>query len=160
MADRPLFFAVTEVRKNSKQDAKQGPKCMFVSQFPMFRRVGRMGMKRPEQQLQKCVFEHFRLRGAPRVMAFHCPNGGWRSRVEGAILKAMGTVPGIPDVCVIRDGRAYFLELKCEGGRITRAQRECHRELVRAGAIVGVAVGIDEALDWLESHGLLRGRRV
>jgi hypothetical protein len=118
---------------------------------------GARGMKRrPEQELQRSVFEHYRLRGAPGVMMFHCPNGGWRSRVEAAILKAMGTTPGIPDVCCVKDGRAYFLELKANSVRLTKTQRECHAALVAAGAIVGTAVGIDQALQWLESHELLR----
>jgi hypothetical protein len=30
--------------------------------------------------------------------------------------------------------------------------------MIAAGAVVGVAVGIDQALDWLEGHHLLRGR--
>jgi hypothetical protein len=42
---------------------------------------------RPEQQIQRAVFQHLHQRGAPDVFAFHPANGGWRSAVEGAIFK-------------------------------------------------------------------------
>jgi hypothetical protein len=71
----------------------------------------------------------------------------------------MGTLAGCPDICAIRDGRAFFLELKVDGGRLSKTQRECHAALIEAGATVGTAVGIDEALRWLEHHKLLRGQR-
>jgi hypothetical protein len=118
-----------------------------------------MKRRQPEAQLQRSVFEHFKLRRAPGVVAFHIPLGGWRTRTEGAILKSMGTLAGCPDICAIRNGRAFFLELKVAGARLSKTQRECHAALAAAGAIVGTAVGIDAALDWLEGHQLLKGRR-
>ena len=42
---------------------------------------------RPEQAIQRAVFDHLRQRGAPGTFAFHPPNGGWRSVIEAAILK-------------------------------------------------------------------------
>jgi hypothetical protein len=60
---------------------------------------------RPEQQIQRAVFEHLAIRGAPAVFAFHPANGGWRTRVEAAILKAMGVRAGVPDVIAIEGGR-------------------------------------------------------
>jgi hypothetical protein len=113
---------------------------------------------RPEQQIQRAVFQHLHQRGAPNVFAFHPANGGWRSAVEGAIFKALGVVAGVPDVVVIRDGVTYALELKSEGGHLSDSQRATHEAMIAAGAIVGVAIGLDEALRWLEGHGLLTGR--
>jgi hypothetical protein len=34
---------------------------------------------RPEQQIQRAVFEHLAIRAASTVFAFHPANGGWRS---------------------------------------------------------------------------------
>jgi hypothetical protein len=49
------------------------------------------------------------------------------------------------------------LELKRDqGGRVTQEQRNCLAALERAGATVGVAHGLDEALDQLGKWGLLR----
>ena len=59
----------------------------------------------PETQIQRAVIEHIAWRARPGVFAFHVPNGGWRSRVEGAILKAIGTVAGVPDIICIFQGR-------------------------------------------------------
>ena len=117
-----------------------------------------MRRRHPEQQIQRAVFDHFKLRGASNVFAFHPANGGWRTAVEGAILKAMGVTPGVPDVIAIKDGKIFGLELKSDAGRLTETQRDTIDAMQRAGAIVGTARGIDEALAWLEAHALLRGR--
>jgi VRR-NUC domain len=113
---------------------------------------------RPEQQLQRAVFQHLRARGAPNVFAFHPANGGFRTPAEAAIFKGLGVVPGVPDVIIIRDGKTYALELKAEGGRVTPAQEKAIDDLRRAGADAGIAVGIDDALEWLEERQLLIGR--
>ena len=45
---------------------------------------------------ERAVFEHLALRAASTVFAFHPANGGWRSRVEAAILKGMGVKSRCP----------------------------------------------------------------
>jgi hypothetical protein len=116
-----------------------------------------MTRSRPEQQIQRAVFEHLAIRAASTVFAFHPANGGWRSRVEAAILKGMGVKAGVPDIIAIKDARCYALELKASGGRLTPVQRDAHAALVAAGAEVAVAYGLDDALGQLEAWGLLRG---
>ena len=96
----------------------------------------------PEQQIQRAVFEHLAVRAASTVFAFHPANGGWRSRVEGAILKGMGVRAGVPDIVAVKNGRCYALELKAPDGRLTPAQRDAHAALVAAGATVAVAYGL------------------
>jgi hypothetical protein len=111
----------------------------------------------PEPAIQRAVFDHLRQRGAPGTFAFHPPNGGWRSAIEAAILKGLGIVAGTPDVIVLKGGATYALELKAEGGRLSETQRATHAAMIAAGAVVGVAHGIDQAIAWLEGHKLLRG---
>ena len=101
---------------------------------------------RPEQQIQRAVFEHLAIRAASTVFAFHPANGGWRSRVEAAILKGMGVRAGVPDIIAIKGGQCYALELKAPDGRLTPVQRDAHAALAAAGATVAVAYGLDEAL--------------
>jgi hypothetical protein len=48
----------------------------------------------PEAAIQRAVFEHFAVRGADDVFAFHPANGGWRSPAEAAILKGLGVRAG------------------------------------------------------------------
>jgi hypothetical protein len=57
---------------------------------------------------------------------------------------------------LIHAGRVYGLELKAAGGKLTPAQATTHNLMRAAGAVVGVAVGIDQAIAWLEANGLLR----
>jgi hypothetical protein len=90
-----------------------------------------MTRSRPEQQIQRAVFEHLAIRAASTVFAFHPANGGWRSRVEAAILKGMGVKAGVPDIIAIKDARCYALELKASGGRLTPVQRDAHAALLR-----------------------------
>jgi hypothetical protein len=113
--------------------------------------------RRPEQAVQRAVFQHLRIRGKPGVFAFHCPNGGARSPIEAKILKGQGVVAGVPDIIAIKDGTVFGLELKAPGGRLSPAQQACHAALKVAGAVVATAPGIDEALEQLERWNLLRG---
>jgi hypothetical protein len=111
--------------------------------------------RRPEQQIQAAVFEHLALRGAPGTFAFHCPNGGWRSKIEAKILQHIGVKAGVPDVIAVKDGKTFALELKSDSGRLSEAQRRAHEALRRAGASVAVAFGLDEALAQLEQWNLI-----
>jgi hypothetical protein len=102
------------------------------------------------------VIPHLAWRARPGAFFFHIPLGGYRTRVEGAILKAIGTVAGIPDIVCIFGGRCYALELKAPNGHLTDVQRVVHERLREAGANVAVAHGIDQALAQFEAWNLLR----
>jgi hypothetical protein len=117
-----------------------------------------MTRRRPEQELQRAVFAHFDFRSAPNTFAFHPFNGGRRSPIEAAIYTRLGVRPGVPDVIAIKDGLAFALELKSAQGRVSEAQAKTIEQIKQAGAIVGVAHGLDEALALLEAWQLLRGR--
>jgi hypothetical protein len=114
--------------------------------------------QRPEQAIQRAVFEHLRTRPAPGVFAFHPANGGYRKPIEAAILKGLGVIPGVPDVIAIHNGRVFALELKAEGGRASDKQLACIAALREAGAFTCIAEGLDRALACLEAWGLLVGR--
>ena len=117
-----------------------------------------MKRTRPEQAIQRAVFEHLRARGAPGVFAFHPANGGYRKPVEAAILKGLGVVAGVPDVIAIHNGRVFAMEIKAEGGRATEKQLACIAALREAGAFTCIAEGLDRAIACLEGWGLLVGR--
>jgi len=112
---------------------------------------------RPEAAIQRAVFQHIAARGAPNLFAFAVPNGGYRRRIEAAILKGMGLRPGVPDVILVHQGRTYGLELKAEGGRTSEAKQAAVAAMEAAGAFCAVAEGLDRALRVLEQWGLLRG---
>src|SRR5471032_382750 len=98
-----------------------------------------MTRRRPEDVIQRAVFEHLAVRRAPWTFAFHVPNCGWQSPVDAATLKGLGVRAGVPDVFVMRNGAIFGLELKAPYGRLTVAQRQAHEDLQLAGATVAVA---------------------
>src|SRR5215472_12283475 len=114
--------------------------------------------RRPEDAIQRAVFQHLRTRAAPGVFAFHPANGGYRKPVEAAIMKGLGVVAGVPDVFAVHNGRCFALELKAEGGRVTDKQLARIAALREAGAFTCIAEGLDRALACLEGWGLLLGR--
>jgi VRR-NUC domain len=67
--------------------------------------------------------------------------------------------PGVPDIIIVHQGRAYAIELKTETGRLTEVQAEAIAALERAGAFTAVCRGLNDALRRLEEWNLLRGGR-
>lgn len=113
-------------------------------------------MKRPEQEIQRAVFKHLAARSMPGVFAFHCPNGGKRSKIEAAIFKGLGVRSGVPDVIIFYRAQIFGLELKASDGRLSPNQRQAMNEMEVAGARTAVAKSLDEALITLECWGVLR----
>ena len=111
-----------------------------------------------EQDIQRAVFAHLKLRAAPGVFAFHPANGGLRPKTEAAILQALGVRAGVPDIIAFRAGKAYALEIKTAVGKLTPAQRAVHAQLVDAGVATATTFGLSQSLARLEAWGLLRGR--
>lgn len=112
--------------------------------------------RQPERQLQCAVIQYLQWRSPSDVWFSHYPGGGRRSRVTGAILKGMGAKAGVPDLLVVSHGRLFGLELKNgTRGKLSPAQVATHAEMRRAGAVIGTAGTIDEAIGMLQSWGIL-----
>jgi hypothetical protein len=112
---------------------------------------------RPEDIIQRAVFQHLRARKAPGTFAFHVPNGGKRKPIEAAIMKGLGVTAGVPDIIAIRAGHAYGLELKADGGEPSQKQNDVMAAMEAAGGTVALAIGLDAAIAQLEVWGLLKG---
>lgn len=108
--------------------------------------------RRPEQAFQASLVKSLRMIVPREVMVFAVPNGGWRSAAEGAIFIGQGVVPGMPDLMILHDGRAFGLELKAGKGKTSDAQERAHEALGRALIPVAVVRRLDEALDFLRLH--------
>lgn len=119
-------------------------------------------MPRPEQDIQKAVVQHLRIRSAPGVVWFAVPNegtvGGEHARRIGGIMKAMGKRPGVPDLMFVLPpaGRVHGLELKAPRGRLSPDQKKTQAALTDAGATIATAYGLDDALAVLTDWGVLR----
>jgi hypothetical protein len=74
--------------------------------------------------------------------------------VSGAIRKARGVKPGVPDVVVWYDGQSITIELKSRHGKRSRAQRMVREGLVRAGAQWWVCRSANAAMWALAQSGV------
>jgi hypothetical protein len=110
----------------------------------------------PEARLQKTILQHLKIAGVPDLIYFHPANEGRRSVVTGAHLKALGMLPGVADLVIIRDGKAHFMEVKAEKGRLSDAQKEFAVLAVKAGAEWAVVHSIAEAITVLRDWQVIR----
>lgn len=83
-----------------------------------------------EHQIQTCVMEwadgQLALHPELRLL-YAIPNGGARNAVTGALLKAEGVKPGVPDLCLpVARGKYHglYIEMKRATGKPTKAQLE------------------------------------
>jgi len=112
-------------------------------------------MKDLEHQVQVAICEYLDIR---KVVYFAIPNGGKRNITTAAKLKKEGVKAGIPDICIIKNSQAFFLEVKrpavpgAAKGRLSPAQKEMIPRLEEAGAevkiVYSVADVIEACIDW------------
>ena len=92
----------------------------------------------------------------PGAVLFAIPNGGARSAVTGARLKAEGAVAGIPDLFLACPrGRAHglFVEMKrAAGGRVDKAQQIAMALLESQGYECAVCRGFQAARERIEAY--------
>lgn len=108
-------------------------------------------MAHPETALQISIKAWLAV-VAPDVVAHHSPNGELRDKRTGAKLKAMGVMPGWPDLTLLdASGRVHFLEIKAGKGALSPAQSEFRQTCMRRGINWACVRSIDDvqaALDY------------
>lgn len=87
-------------------------------------------VKKSEARVQAESFQWFNnsfphLRG----LMYHVPNGELRDPITANKLKAMGVVPGIPDIVFHYRSRTYFFEFKKPNEKPTEDQLDIHKQL-------------------------------
>ena len=87
----------------------------------------------PEQALQVEIVQWMKRTLPPEVVFFHVPNGGGRTKGQGAIMKAMGVIPGVPDLIVSWPGCVAAIELKAGAGRASEAQQAMQARMAAIG---------------------------
>lgn len=95
-----------------------------------------------ERVIQRALCQHLRHRGAAGLVWWHTPNGGRRRPVAAAIFSGLGVRPGVSDLILLHDGRAFALELKTDDGRPTGAQMQFISEFRAAGGDASIANGL------------------
>ena len=111
-------------------------------------------MKHEEYAIQCAIIKQYRLAGMPDTFLFHPFNKASSPR-EGARAKAMGVIPGVPDLIGCIDGRFYALEVKTEKGYLSENQQVCREALWDAGASCDVGFGLEECINRLKDRGFL-----
>lgn len=110
-----------------------------------------------ERQEQRAVLDWLRLVLPAGAMVFHIANEeASGSAARGRALLGDGVLPGCPDLCVLWQGRAYWIEMKRKGrkAQLRDAQHEAHRLISLAGCKVGVADGPEDADALLREWGV------
>ena len=112
-------------------------------------------MKDLEHLVQKAICQYLDMRG---VCYFAVPNGGKRNKITAIKLKAEGVKAGIPDICIVHEGQALFLEVKRPKsdlgakGRLSTSQKEMIAKIEEAGGevkvVYSVADTIEALIDW------------
>jgi len=115
-------------------------------------------MKKIEHQVQVSICNYLDLNN---IFYFAIPNGGYRgsarmSAIVGGKLKREGVKAGIPDLCILHNGGAYFLEVKRPktkedaGGTVSKKQVEMFGKINEKGCPVEVVSSLDEVKQILE----------
>jgi len=107
-----------------------------------------------EYDLHLSVVKFLRMALGAGAVFFHCPNGGYRRHTEAQRFKAMGVIPGIPDIGIIWLGKIIWIELKAGKGKESDAQLYCHVRLRSAGSAVTVCRTLQEVIDVLVDAGV------
>ena len=95
-----------------------------------------------ESEIQRAICDYLALR---KVFFFRCNNQPIfdpKRKVFRALPKY--TMKGISDIIALKDGRAIFIEVKAEKGRVSPEQHEFARKVTLAGGTYVIAKSIDD----------------
>jgi len=115
-------------------------------------------MRHEEDDIQKAICQYLDIR---KICYWAVPNGGSRSKIEGAKLKATGTKSGVPDITIVHDGLYYGLEVKKPStstpkGYLSKSQKSMISKIEKAGGEVKVVYSVADVVECTMTWGLLR----
>lgn len=109
-------------------------------------------MKAAEHELQKAVAQMLDNFNYPY---FAIPNGGLRSKITGARLKAEGVKAGVADIFIYRSNSSYhgiFLELKFGTNKQQKTQKEFQKKAESEGYLYLVCYSVAEVYHHLAKY--------
>ncbi len=113
---------------------------------------------RPEERLQIAIVDELRKLSKQdklRCFFYHSANEGLRSRIIGAILKAMGLIPGKPDLSFHWRTGSGVMEVKFGQGRLSPDQKRCKLWCEAMGVRHHVTRSLEDALETLRFWGAI-----
>lgn len=117
-----------------------------------------MRRRNEEHRIQAALFKwaKYASREKPCLkLMFAIPNGGARDAITGAMLKAEGVKPGVPDIFLPYPSGNYhglFIELKTKRGQPSKEQREWLMRLGNRGYAALICRGLEEAIDTISRY--------
>jgi len=107
---------------------------------------------REEDSIQKTIVQGLRVCLPHGWIVVHVPNGMASSRLQGAIFKGLGMLPGFPDLLVLGctdepRPAAWLIEVKALKGSIKPEQRELHDRLQDLGFPVAIVRSWEDVVD-------------
>lgn len=82
------------------------------------------------------------------------PMGGG-GKARGGKLRRVSAKPGVPDLLLVWQGRAYWIELKRpKGGRTSEAQKDTQADLIGVGCMVATCPTLDHVASALRLWGV------
>jgi len=103
-----------------------------------------------EKQIHEATIDAWRQHGVPGTVVATIPN----MRAWGQA----GLTKGLPDLLVISEGKARFIELKRLGGTVSPEQAMFKHMCEAQGIACEITYGRDEPIRLLKAWGALRGR--
>jgi hypothetical protein len=111
----------------------------------------------PEAELQRFIVQTLKLFGVDGLIYFSVPNESKRSAGMAVQLKAMGMLPGVADLVIIRpNGLAAMLECKSLTGIVSLEQHAFSLLCASNGVPYRVCRTAEEATAYLAEIGALR----
>lgn len=105
-----------------------------------------------EEHLQVECLRWLRAYSHGKYLAHHSPNEAKRSKVMGARLKAMGMMPGWPDLeIILPGGQVVFFEFKTAKGRQSESQKECQKRLEETGCRYYLCRSVESFIETIKS---------
>ena len=95
-----------------------------------------------ESIIQQQICEYLSLQG---IFYFSIPNEHYNiSFAQRTTLQKMGLVSGMPDLCILHNGTAYFLEVKNETGKPSKQQLLIHKILTEKNFKVAIVRSVED----------------
>lgn len=113
------------------------------------------GKQATERQEARALMQWASMHPICKYYLLHVPNGGSRNPIEAHNLRLEGVRAGVSDYLLAYPRGGYsglWIELKRQGGRATRAQKEWLERMEGVGYRAQVAYGWDEAKSIIEDY--------
>jgi len=109
---------------------------------------------KPESLLQIQIVEYLSsIAEENDFIFFSIPNEGAMAAGKGKVdyalmttLKKMGMLPGVPDLCIIKNGKALFMEVKTETGSLSKVQKIAIERIKDCKALVVVVRSFEDCV--------------